>query len=100
MADIARRKPADLERERRQVPAEVPLRGGKGQVADLDESCITWHKSAASNSGGCVEMAIAGGSVLIRDSQNPDAPVLRVSAAAWPVFLTSAREETFDSRRE
>jgi Domain of unknown function (DUF397) len=58
-------------------------------VADFEESCITWRKSTASNSGGCVEVAVAAESVLIRDSVFPDGPVLRVSTAAWSVFLTS-----------
>lgn len=65
-------------------------------MADFDGSCITWRKSAASNSGGCVEVAVADRSVLTRDSKNPDGPVLRVSAAAWAAFLTAAREKNFD----
>jgi hypothetical protein len=58
-------------------------------VADFEESCITWRKSTASNSGGCVEVAVADASVLIRDSVRPDGPMLRVSTAAWSVFVTS-----------
>ena len=69
-------------------------------MADFEEPCITWRKSTASNSGTCVEVAVAGGSVLIRDSVNPDGPVMRVSTAAWSVFLTSARKQTFDRRLE
>jgi hypothetical protein len=58
-------------------------------VADFEESCIRWRKSTASSSGGCVEVAVADGLVLIRDSVNLDGPVLRVSTAAWSVLLTS-----------
>ena len=58
-------------------------------MADFKGACITWRKSTASNSGGCVEVAVADGSVLIRDSVNRDGPVLRVSTAAWSVLLTS-----------
>jgi hypothetical protein len=58
-------------------------------VADFEESCITWRKSTASANSGCVEFAVTGQSVLIRDSANRDGPVLRVPAAAWSAFLTS-----------
>jgi hypothetical protein len=69
-------------------------------VADFRESCSTWRKSTASNSGGCVEVAVADESVLIRDSVNPDGPVLKVSTAAWSVFLTSLAESDSSSSEE
>lgn len=75
-------------------------RGRGRQVAGFDESCTTWRKSTASNSGACVEVAVAGGSVLIRDSKNPDGPMLRASAAAWFLLLASAREEAFGYRQQ
>jgi Domain of unknown function (DUF397) len=65
-------------------------------VADFEGSHITWRKSTASNSGGCVEVGVVDGSVLIRDSVNPHGPVIRVSTVAWSAFLTSAREDTSD----
>lgn len=61
-------------------------------MADFEESCVTWRKSTASNSGGCVEVAPTDASVLIRDSVSPDGPILRVSTAAWSVFVTSVAE--------
>ena len=67
-------------------------------MADFEVSCIVWRKSTASNSGACVEVAVADGSMLIRDSANPGGPVLRVSTSAWSVFLTSARENNPDLR--
>ena len=48
---------------------------------------IAWRKSTKSNSGGCVEVAFADGSVLVRDSANRDGVVLRMSPAAWSAFL-------------
>lgn len=58
-------------------------------MADFEESRVTWRKSTASTNSGCVELAVADESVLIRDSVNPGGPVLRVSTAAWSAFLTS-----------
>ena len=56
-------------------------------MTDFEEPCIAWHKSTASNSGGCVEVAIVDRLVLIRDSKNPDGAVLRLSPPAWSSFL-------------
>jgi len=63
------------------------MRRGGDRVTDFEEPCIAWRKSTASNSGGCVEVAVLDGSVLIRDSMNRDGVVLRLSPAAWSSFL-------------
>jgi len=56
-------------------------------VADFKEPCISWRKSGASDTNGCVEVAFVDGSVLIRDSANPNGEMLRLSPAAWSAFL-------------
>jgi len=55
------------------------------------EPSVGWRKSTASNSGGCIEVGVADGSLLVRDSKNPDGSVLRLSPAAWSSFLERAR---------
>ncbi len=75
------------------VPAEVPSWRGGGPVADFEEPCIAWRKSSASNSGGCLEVAVVNGSVLVRDSTNRDGPVLTLSPAAWSGLLARARDK-------
>ena len=67
-------------------------------MAEFEESRIAWHKSTASNSQGCVEVAIVGGAVRIRDSANPDGVVLEIPAVAWSTFLARARSRDFDPR--
>ncbi|OCC07932.1 DUF397 domain-containing protein [Streptomyces sp. PTY087I2] len=51
-----------------------------------------WVKSSYSNSGSCVEWAprtaSATGIVPVRDSKNPEGPVLTVRAAAFSTFVT------------
>lgn len=74
----------------------VAVRVG-GRVANLEELCIAWRKSTASNTSGCLEAATVGGSVLIRDSGNRDGVVLRFPPVAWSAFL--ARAWVKDSRR-
>jgi Domain of unknown function (DUF397) len=65
-------------------------------VADFVESCIRWRKSKASGGTNCVEVAVAAGSALIRDSADSRGPVLRVPTPAWSVFLASVHENNFD----
>ena len=56
-----------------------------------------WRKSSysGSNGGNCVELAGVGGVVGVRDSKDPDGPVLLVSpaalrAAVWAAALPTA----------
>ncbi|GII79785.1 hypothetical protein Sru01_47670 [Sphaerisporangium rufum] len=56
-------------------------------------SGVRWKKSSytGDNGGNCVEVAdlrkVAGGSIAVRDSKNPDGPKLFCTAAAWTEFL-------------
>lgn len=68
-------------------------------MAEFEQMYVMWRKSTYSNSGGCVEVAAVKGSVLIRDSVNPDQAVLRLSLTTWSAFLRRARTEDLDLRR-
>jgi hypothetical protein len=55
---------------------------------DLRSAC--WRKSSYSNAdgGSCVEVADGfPGVVPVRDTKNPDGPVVTVSAGPWMSFL-------------
>ena len=55
-------------------------------------SALIWRKSKASTAdGGCVEIACAGETVLLRDSRNPSGPILAFSPAHWSAFLRHIR---------
>lgn len=59
-----------------------------------------WTKSSHSdpNGGNCLEaFQTADGAVKVRDSKDPDGPVLTVSAAGWRSFLSGTADPT--SRR-
>ena len=60
-------------------------------MAGFEDPGITWRKSGRSDSGGCVEVAAAGGSVLVRDSRDRRGAVLRLPPAAWSAFVDQAR---------
>jgi len=57
---------------------------------------LTWFKSSHSGSEGgeCVEVApCSDATVHVRDSKDPQGPVLTFSAAAWSAFVTYAAAE-------
>lgn len=60
-------------------------------MVNFEEPHIEWRKSTASNTTGCVEVAIVDGSVRIRDSANPNGAVLELPPVAWSFFLARAR---------
>jgi hypothetical protein len=59
------------------------------------EIALEWRKSSFSGSGGgeCVEVAACPHTVHVRDSKDPEGPVLTFPAAAWSAFLTFAAAE-------
>lgn len=67
-------------------------------MSGFSEPRIAWRKSTMSDTGACVEVAAAGGSVLVRDSANPSQIVLKLSLRAWSVFLRRVRRGESGSR--
>jgi hypothetical protein len=57
----------------------------------VDHSSVVFRKSSYSESGNCVEVGVHRGSVLIRDSKNPNGGILSVSPEAWEKFLHGMR---------
>jgi hypothetical protein len=56
-----------------------------------------WVKSSRSSNGNCVEVAeLPGGSVGVRNSRDPEGPVLRFTQGEWNAFLVGARLGEFD----
>lgn len=50
-------------------------------------AALDWRKSSASEDTDCVEVAVAGSSVLVRDSHAPSAGVLELGPAQWRGLL-------------
>jgi len=53
---------------------------------------MNWRKSSASmGNGACAEVGQDGPVVGVRDSQDPDGPVLVFGPVAWVAFLAGLR---------
>jgi hypothetical protein len=61
-------------------------------------SGLVWQKSRRSNpSGNCVEMAeLPDGGIAIRNSRDPQGPVLVYSRAEIEAFIEGAKDGDFD----
>jgi len=58
---------------------------------------LPWRKAQRSvGNGACVELAPVNGMVAMRDSKDPDSPVLMYTAAEWDAFLHGAKAGEFD----
>jgi len=62
-------------------------------IVEVDSAGLVWRKSRASgdNPNACVEWAVDGDAVLVRNSRNRAGARLRCSAAAWAAFLVRLR---------
>lgn len=58
---------------------------------------LVWRKAWSSTGhGACVEVADAGRAVAVRDSKDPQGPVLAFPATEWQSFLAGAKRGDFD----
>jgi hypothetical protein len=57
-----------------------------------------WRKSSRSDMSGpnCVEVARLGDAIAVRDSKDPDGPVLTFTRGEWQAFLAGAVKGEFD----
>jgi len=66
----------------------------------IDKSTTTseWRKSSYSigSDSTCVEVSIQADGVAVRDSKNPNGPVLQFTMKEWRVFLLGVRSNEFD----
>ena len=57
-------------------------------MTDSTWSDVVWRKSSRSNGGNaCVEVAVKGDLVGVRDSKDPDGAVLVFSRQSWRSFV-------------
>jgi hypothetical protein len=58
---------------------------------------LNWRKATLSlNHGACAEVANGRGIVMMRDSKDPQGPVLEYSGNSWRFFVASAKLNGFE----
>jgi Domain of unknown function (DUF397) len=57
-----------------------------------------WRRSSLCENGACVEIALVGEVIVLRNSESPDGPVLTCTPENWAAFLTAIKDGVFDSR--
>ena len=67
-------------------------------MSDEGGASFAWRKASASTvNGNCVEVApMPGGGVAVRDSKDPQGPILRFTAAEWSAFAEGMAAGEFD----
>jgi hypothetical protein len=69
-------------------------------IDSSDNDRLPWRKAARSmNNGACVEVAVASGTILVRDSMNPGGQMVRYPASSWLPFIATVRQGAFDIGR-
>ena len=67
-------------------------------LSEVERASLAWLKAQAStHNGACVEIASTRGRIAIRDSKDPDGPILVYTPAEFTAFLEGARNGEFDS---
>ena len=60
------------------------------------EVAVDWRKAQAdTGNGACVETALGACGVQVRDSKDPDGPVLAFSRAGWEQFTAAVKAGEF-----
>jgi len=65
-------------------------------MPDSGYASTLWFKSSASNPDTCVEVRFVENAVQVRDSKNPDGPILTFTNREWAAFLAGVRGHEFD----
>jgi hypothetical protein len=64
----------------------------------MEVTNMTWKKSSYSGNGGgeCTEVAAVPGTVLVRDSKNPEGAKLAFTTASWRLFAAKVKASLAD----
>lgn len=72
-------------------------RTGKTTLTEAERAGLAWLKAQSSSANGaCVEIARTAGKIAIRDSKDPDGPILVYTPAEFKAFLSGAQNGEFD----
>lgn len=70
----------------------------KVTLSEAERQGLAWLKAQCSTgTGQCVEIASTAGKIAIRDSKDPDGPILVYTSSEFSAFLEGARNGEFNS---
>jgi hypothetical protein len=65
----------------------------KSSLSSYNGSCVEWKKSSwSAENGNCVEVA----GCQVRDSKDPDGPVLSFTEKEWDAFIKGVKNNEFN----
>lgn len=71
---------------------------GNTTLSASERESLTWLKARSSTvNGHCIEIASTAGNIAIRDSKDPDGPILVYTPSEFRAFLDGVRNGEFDS---
>ena len=62
------------------------------QESDIEPN---WRRASRCGNASCVEVAVLGGSYGLRDSKDPESPVLRFDRSGWQAFIAGVSADIF-----
>ncbi|MBB5115706.1 hypothetical protein FHU28_005545 [Micromonospora echinospora] len=69
---------------------------GQHPKGDFDSSRAVWQRAEGDNSEGAVEVAFVDDLIGMRNSAEPNGPVLVFTQAEWDAFVAGAQDGEFD----
>lgn len=64
---------------------------------DAERAGLAWLKAQSSGANGqCIEIASTAGKIALRDSKDPEGPILVYTPGEFRAFLDGARNGEFD----
>jgi len=57
---------------------------------------LEWRRASFCGSAGCLELAATADGVAVRDSKDPDGPVLRYGRGEFAAWVAAAKAGEFD----
>ena len=69
------------------------VRTGNITLTEAERAGLAWLKAQSSaHNGACVEIAESSGKIAMRDSKDPDGPILVYTPAEFRVFVDAIKE--------
>ena len=62
-----------------------------------DDSGITWYTALSCDAGSCVQVAADRDTVLVRNSRQPDGPLIEYTPEEWHEFVSGIKKGDFDN---